>query len=71
MVAWYRLKIPSLGINVRHREATLVIPSSYRGDRILTTIKDFYSLIAEPENDVHFKMSVTNNLSCAELFFAL
>ena len=48
MVVRYGLKIPSLGITVRHQSASLMIPNSYPHDGIfsphLTTIKDSYSL---------------------------
>ena len=46
MVVRRRLKIPSLGIPVRHHSASLMMPNSYRRDQIfnlhLTTIKDSY-----------------------------
>ena len=34
MIVWYELKIPSLGITVRHQEACRVMPNSYPPDRI-------------------------------------
>ena len=44
------LKIPSLGITVRHHSASLVMPNCYPCDEIfnphLTTIKDSYNLSA-------------------------
>ena len=47
MVVRFELKIPSLGITVRHHSANLVMPKSYPRDRIfnpnLTTIKDSYN----------------------------
>ena len=47
MVVRYELKIPSLGINVRHHPASLVMPDSYSRDGILsphlTAIKDSYN----------------------------
>ena len=51
MVVRCELKIPSLGITVRHHSASLVLPNSYMypRDRIfnqhLTTIKDSYILV--------------------------
>ena len=49
MAVWCELKIPSLGITVRHLSASLMMPDSYPRDRIfslyLTTIKDSYSLM--------------------------
>ena len=48
MVVRCELKIPSLGITVRHHSASLVMPNSYPRDGIfnphLTTIKDSYNL---------------------------
>ena len=35
MVVRYELKIPSLGITVRHHSANLVMPESYSRDGIL------------------------------------
>ena len=49
MVVRYELKIPSLGITVRHRSASLVMSNSYVRNGIfnpnLRTIKDSYSQI--------------------------
>ena len=46
-VVWCELKIPVLGITVRHHLASLVMPNSYPRDGIfnphLTTIKVSYS----------------------------
>ena len=46
MVVRFELKIPSLGITVRHHSASLVMPNSYPRDEIfspnLTTMKDSY-----------------------------
>ena len=51
MVVQCELKIPTLGITVRHHSASLVMPNSYPRDGIfnphLTTIKDSY-IIASP-----------------------
>ena len=33
MVVWYKLKVPSLRITVRHHSASLVMLNSYRRDR--------------------------------------
>ena len=48
MVVRFELKIPSLGITVRHHSASLVMPNSYPRDGILnpilTNVKDSYSL---------------------------
>ena len=48
MVVWCGLKIPSLGITVRHYSGSLVMPNSYPRGGIfnphLTTIKDSYNL---------------------------
>ena len=48
IVVRWELKIPSLGINVRHHSASLVMPNSYPRDGIfsphLTTMKDSYNL---------------------------
>ena len=48
MIVRSELKIPSLGIIVRHHSASLVMPNSYPRDGIfnphLTTIKDSYIL---------------------------
>ena len=48
MVVWCELKIPSLGITVRHHSASLVMPKSYPRDGVfnphLTTNKDSYIL---------------------------
>ena len=47
MVAWCKLKVPLLGITVRHHSASLAIMNSYRRDRIfnpqLTAIKNSYN----------------------------
>ena len=54
VVVRFELKIPSLGITVRHRDhsASLVMPDSYPRDEIfnpnLTTIKDSYRLPKSP-----------------------
>ena len=49
MVVRCELKIPSLGMTIRHHEASLVMPNSYPRDRTfnrhLTTIKDSYILM--------------------------
>ena len=49
MVVRCELKIPSLGITVRHHSASLVLPNSYPRDGIfslhLTTIKDSYNTL--------------------------
>ena len=49
MVVWCELKIPSLGITIRHNSASLMMPKGYPHDRIfsqhLTTIKDSYILM--------------------------
>ena len=46
MVVWCKLKVPSLGITVRHHSASLATLNSYRRDRIfnpqLTAIKNTY-----------------------------
>ena len=48
MVVRYRLKLPSLGITIRHHSACHVMPNSYPRDRIfsphLTTIRYSYNL---------------------------
>ena len=50
MVDRCELKIPSLGITVRHHSASLLLPNSYPQDGIfnlhLTAIKDSYNLLA-------------------------
>ena len=47
MVVWYKLKVLSLRIAVRHHSASLAILNSYRRDRILnpqfTAIKNSYN----------------------------
>ena len=47
MVGRCELKIPSLGITVRHHSASLMMPNSYPRDGIfnphITTIKDSYN----------------------------
>ena len=47
MVLRCKLRIPSLGVTVRHHSASLVMPNSYPCDGIfnqhLTTIKESYS----------------------------
>ena len=52
MIVRCELRIPSLGITVRHHSASLVMPSSYPRDRIynlhLTTIKDSYKSFLLP-----------------------
>ena len=49
MVVRCELKIPSLGITVRHHSASLLMPNSYPRDGIfnqhLTIIKDSYSFV--------------------------
>ena len=49
MVVRCELKIPLLGITVRHHEESLVMPNSYPRDGIfnphLTTVKDSYILL--------------------------
>ena len=48
MIVWCELKIPSLGITVRHHSASLVMPNSNLRDGIfiphLTTITDSYKV---------------------------
>ena len=57
-----RLKIPLLGITVRHHLASLVMANSYPCDRIfnphLTTIKDFYSIHTGSECRNHDSFSL-------------
>ena len=47
MVVWFKLKVPSLRITVRHHSANLAMLNSYRRDRIfnpqLTAIKNSYN----------------------------
>ena len=49
MIVPCELKIPSLGINVRHHSASLVMPNSYPCDgsfsQHLTTITDSYIVL--------------------------
>ena len=49
MVVWYRLKVPSLRITVRHHMASLAMLNSCRRDRIfnpqLTAIKNSYNKV--------------------------
>ena len=58
-VVWCELKIPSLGITVRHHLASLVMPNSYPREGIfnqhLTTIKDSYNLVC---NKIFFLFNI-------------
>ena len=73
MVVRCELKIPSLGITVRHHSASPVMPNSYPRDGIfnqyLTSIKDSYNfytqqycssqwIVGKPSYSQEFKKSV-------------
>ena len=69
MVVRCELKIPSLGITVRHHSAGLMMPNSYPRDGIfnhhLTIIKDSYILLATSDvqmmSETKLYFSATND----------